>query len=241
MRSVPASLVATAVAMLLGAWLLGAGYRSEWHEMAVSERTSFDPTYACLQSASLAQLLIGALGVLTVTGEYETGLTRATFTATPQRGQVLALRAALFATVVLLLGATVSFAAFAVGQSQFTGPVPHATLGQTGVLRAVLGVGLYLMLIAVFGMGLGVLTRSTTLALTALFGILLIVPSVVTMLPGRGAEGTLPYLPAVAGSQVLHVVRGGNSLGPWQGTALLALYVAATGAAALVMLRRRDV
>ena len=46
-----------------------------------------------------AQLFIGALGVMTVTGEYTSGLIRGTFLATPQRAQVLAMKALMFAAV----------------------------------------------------------------------------------------------------------------------------------------------
>ncbi|MDH6114751.1 ABC-2 type transport system permease protein [Kitasatospora sp. MAP12-15] len=242
LRSVPAVLLATAVVLLLGAGLVSAGYRSGWSTMTAGDRAAFDPTYTSLRGIEPAQLLVGGLGVLAVTGEYACGLIRTTFAATPQRGQVLAAKALVLGAVVWGLSTAACFAAFLLGQSLLASPARHAGLGDPGVSRAVAGGGLYLLLVGLLGLALGALVRRTAAALAALFGVLLVLPLVVGMLPGGAADRIAPYLPAAAGSQLWTVVRGaGHAPGPWQGAGVFVLYVAGTAAMALVAVRRRDV
>jgi hypothetical protein len=61
---------------------------------------------------------------------------------------VLAAKAAVLGAVTLAVGEIVAFAAFFAGQAALQVPAPHATLGQPGVLRAVLMAGAYPALIA---------------------------------------------------------------------------------------------
>jgi ABC-2 type transport system permease protein len=241
-RSVPAALVATAVVVVVGGLLVTAGFRSGWSTMAASDRATFDPTFQSLRGVELAQLFVGALGVLTVTGEYTSGLIRTTFAATPQRAQVVIAKGLILGGVVWALCTVASFVAFFAGQAVLTAPARHASIGDPGVLRAVFGGGVYLLLIGLFGCGLGVLLRRTMAALAALFGILLVLPVAVALVPGDLGARLNEYLPSTAGMEFWTVVRTGNyALGAWPGLAVFALYVVAAGVAALVLLRRRDV
>ncbi len=241
-RSVPAVLVAIAAVMLLGSWIASAGYRANWRQLSAAQQTSFDPTYTSLRGIDLAQLLVGALGVLVVTGEYATGLIRITFSATPQRGQVLVIKATIFAALVWVIVTALSVLAFFLGQRLLGSPAPHASMTDPGVLRAVLGGGVYLLLVALFGLALGTVFRATAAALSALFGILLVLPLVVRLFTSNIADHIAPYLPSNAGGQFWQVVRADpQALGPWQGVGVFALYVVATGAAAFVLIRKRDV
>jgi hypothetical protein len=90
-RSGPLALVATALTVVVGAWLLGAGNRGSYLNASPAGKAAFDPVFTVFQGIELAQLFIAALGVMTVTGEYACGLIRVTFVATPQRAQVLAM------------------------------------------------------------------------------------------------------------------------------------------------------
>lgn len=238
-RSGPFVLLITAVVLLGGAWVLGAGYRNGWSTMSQSDKATFDPVFATMQAIDLAQLFIGALGVLTVTGEYTSGLIRGTFLATPQRAQVLAMKALVFTVVVWVWSTALSFAAFFIGQSQLSSPARHVGIGDPGVLRAVFGAGLYTTLIGLLGVFIGVLVRRTSAALAVLFG-LLVAPFVAGMLPGRIGLQVGEYLPSTAGKQVWSLARGAYTLGPWQGIGLLACYVAAAAIAAFALIRRRD-
>jgi len=67
---------------------------------------------ATLQGMYLGQLLIGALGVLFVSGEYSTGMIRSTLAAVPKRIPVLWAKLAVFVAVVGTSMIVVSFVAF---------------------------------------------------------------------------------------------------------------------------------
>jgi ABC-type transport system involved in multi-copper enzyme maturation permease subunit len=240
-RSSPAVLLATAAILLLGAWWLGAGYRSDWAGMSPGGRASFDPVYTSLEGTLLAQLFVGALGVMGVTGEYSSGLIRGTFIATPQRPQVLAMKAVIFAAPVWAWCTALAFAAFLIGQAQLTAPAAHAAIGDPGVATAVLGAGLYLTLVGLLGMFIAVLVRRTPAALAALFGLILILPYAIGMLPGAFGARVNAYLPSTAGQDAWRLVHSGAyTLGTWQGLAVLAAYTAAAGIAAFVLIRKRD-
>jgi len=116
-RSGPAVLLATAVILPVTAWLLCAYYHNSWATMSPASKASFDPVFISLRGIEGAQLFVGALGVVTATGEYTSGLIRSTFIATPQRAQVIATKAMTFAAVVWAWCTLLSFAAFFIGQA----------------------------------------------------------------------------------------------------------------------------
>ena len=102
---------------------------------------------------------MGIIGVLVMTSEYSSGMIRATLAAVPDRRLLLAAKAAVLGAAALAAGELLSFVTFLAGQAVLTSPAPHATLGQPGVLRAVLLAGAYLCLIGLIGLGIGAIIR----------------------------------------------------------------------------------
>lgn len=241
-RSGPANLLATALFVLVGCVAFSASYRHGWPSMSAADKASFDPVYCSLIGITLAQLIVGALGVTTVTGEYTSGLIRGTFLATPQRVRVLTIKALIFTAVAWACCTALSFVAFFVGQSLLS-TAKHVAIADPGVLTAVFGGGLYLTLIGLFGLFIGVLLPRTASALIALFSVVLILPVAAQLvLPGTLRDEVLEYLPNQAGGEVWRLLHGGaNMLGPWQGFGVLCAYVAAVALLAFVLIRRRDV
>ena len=143
----------------------------DWATMSAANRASFDPTNNSFAGLTIGQLAFGVLGVLVITSEFSSGMIRATFAAVPRRPLLLAVKAAVLAAVTLVAGEILAFAAFAVGEAVLRSPVPHATLGQPGVLRAVLMAGAYPALIALMALGLGAVIRHTAGAISAVVGI----------------------------------------------------------------------
>jgi ABC-2 type transport system permease protein len=238
-RSGPFALLATALTVLVGAWLLGDNNRGSYLAASPAGKAAFDPVFTVFQAIELAQLFVGALGVTTVTGEYTSGLIRGTFVATPQRAQVLAMRALVFAVVVWACCAAMSFAAFFLGQSVLS-PAKHVGIGDPGAATAVFGAGLYLTLIGLLGLFIGVLVRRTPAALAALFGLLAVLPIVFFQIPGTVTKNLGEYLPD-SGEQAYHLLHGGAyTLGAWQGLGVLAAYVAVAAAAAFALILGRD-
>ncbi len=238
-RSGPFALVATALIVVVGAWLLGDANRGSYLAASPAGQAAFDPVFTVLQGIELAQLFVGALGVITVTGEYTSGLIRGTFVATPQRAQVLAMKALVFTAVVWACGTAMSFAAFFLGQSVLI-PAKHAGIGDPGVLTAVFGGGLYLTLIGLLGLFIGVLGRRPPAALAALFGLLAVLPIVFIEIPGKVSKNLGEYMPD-AGEQAYQLVHtGAYTLGPWPGLGVLAAYVTVAAVAAFALILRRD-
>lgn len=188
----------------------------------------------------LAQLAIGVLGVLLVTGEYAIGSILSTFAAVPARLPVLWAKTAVFAAATLLVTVPAVLVAFFVGQSILSGKGIQASIGDPGVLRAVLGAALYLTVVGVLGIGLGSLLRSTAAGISALFGLLFVVPIIVRLLPASVSGPVGKYLPSSAGQAVTAVVRESTSLSPWTGFALFCGYAAIAVVAAALALWRRD-
>jgi len=113
-------------------------------------------------------------------------------------------------------------------------------LGDTGVLRSLAGAGLYLGLVAVFGVALGALVRSSAGGIAILAGTLLILPGLVGLLPDSWSSDISPYLPSTAGQAVLTLHPAAGSLSPGAGIAVFAGYVALVLAAAAYRLKKSD-
>jgi ABC-2 type transport system permease protein len=221
--------------------LFAAARAAHWPPRDPGELLSFDPTLTSLGGTFLAQLAVGVLGVLLVTGEYTTGMIRATFTAVPRRTNVLVARALVFAATGLVALVPTTIVAFLLGQQFLSSKHIETTLGAPNVTRAVVGAALYLVAIGLFGVGLGWLLRHTAGAIATLFAILLIVPILIHFLPDPWPDRISKWLPGDAGQALWAVRPTGSSLGPWAGFGMLLAYVAATLIAAAILLRRRDV
>jgi len=201
----------------------------------------FDATAVTLRGVYLAQLAIGVLGVLVITGEYSTGMIRATLSAVPRRLPVLWAKAAVFAVVVFVSMGISSLIAFEGGAAFFSGAGIHISLSTPGAARAVLGAALYLTVIGLLGVGLGFLIRNTAGAISALFGLMLVLPPIANALPSSLYNDIDKYLPLIAGTQVMTTVGGGSSvLSPWAGMGVFTLYAVAAIGLGAVVLKRRD-
>jgi hypothetical protein len=156
--------------------------------VALSERSSTKPAsldpvasvfVAWLEYPILA---VGILGVLSFTSEYATGQIRTTFAAVPQRRTVLVAKAAVTGMVALVFGEALSFAAFAISQVILAGHHDAISLSHPGVVGELLAAGFSLFAIAMVGLALGAIIRSTAGAIAALPA-LIYLPLTVLALP----------------------------------------------------------
>lgn len=187
-------------------------------------------------------LVVGVLGVLQMTGEYGSGLIRATLTAVPRRLPVLAAKALAFAALMLPAMVVVCPAAFLVCQA-FIGE-GGASLGDPGVPGAILGAAACPVLVGLLGLGVGALVRHTAGAVTALAAGLLVVPALLApVLPGGWDERVMKFVPTIAG-QAMYSLRESNTpfetLAPAASAAVLAGWVLVTLAGGAALLARRD-
>jgi ABC-2 type transport system permease protein len=234
--------VATAVVMVGVAILVLSYYPAHWANLSATQRAQFDPTNMGFAGLAFAQLAIGVAGVLTMTAEYSSGSMRSSLAAIPSRRLLLAAKAAVLGLAALLLGELACLTAFLISQYLVLGaPAPHASLGQPGVLRAVLMSGAYVGFTGLLGLGLGAIIRHTAGSITALAGALIVLPEMLHLLPGGAGRPASNYLPMLIAENSLSAVRPvAGALSPWAGMALLAGYAAAVLLAGGWLLARRD-
>jgi ABC-2 type transport system permease protein len=200
-------------------------YPSDWAHMSAAQRASFDPTEDGFIGLALGQLALGVLGALAITSEYSSGMIRATLSAVPRRWMVLAAKAAVLGALTLAVGELLAFAAFLAGQAVLAAPAPHATLGQPGVLRAVLMAGAYLCLIGLIGLGLGAVIRHTAGAIGAMVAVVFVLPLITLALPESVQHAVTRFLPEMIAENSLTAVKPvAYSLSPWAGLGMLGLY-----------------
>jgi ABC-type transport system involved in multi-copper enzyme maturation permease subunit len=239
-RSTYWTLFVAAAAMIgLGA-LICAVYVGHYNHISVQDRATFNPTSFSLNGGFLGQLAIAVLGVLVVTSEFSTGMIRTTFAAVPQRRVVLAAKAMVFTAVVLVVGLAACFTAYFLGQSILASKHINSHIGDPGVLRSVVGAGLYLGVLGLLALGIGTLIRHTAGAIAAVFGLIFVLPGIVAALPSSWYNAIAPYLPSEAGQALFRHTQGMKQLHPWVGFGVFCLYAAVALAAASVTLVRRD-
>ncbi|WP_406290144.1 ABC transporter permease [Embleya sp. NBC_00896] len=241
LRSTAYTLLVT-IALGVGlALLFSAAGAAEFKDASAADRLDFDPTATSTKSYIIAQLALGVLGVLVVTSEYATKMIMTSMVSVPRRSRLLGAKAVVFAGVALAVGQIVGFAAFLVGQPMLKGQeAPYVSLRDPGVLRAVFGCGLYLAAIGLLGVALGTLLRATAGALAVLVSVTLLVPTLVTALPGSWETNVQKWWPTNAGSRIMAVRRDPDLLGPWAGYAMLCAFVAVILAFAFAVFRGRD-
>ncbi len=144
---------------------------------------------------ALGELIIVVLGALVITSEYSTGMIRTSLAVMPRRGVLYAAKAMVFAVVTLTISLVTSFVAFFVGQAILSGKHYNTTLAQPGVLRAVL---LSAAIVAVFGLlayGTGAIIRHTAGAITAILGVIFLLPALGQALPNTWFADLERWLP----------------------------------------------
>lgn len=173
-----------------------------------------------LFGTNFAQLALGVLGVLVTAGEYSTGMIRSTLAAVPRRLPVLWSKAAVFGLVALVVGTAGALVTFLAGSGIVSGTPAALGISDPGVVRALLGAGLYLGLVGVIGAALGALLRSVAGGISVLVGSLLLVPGLVSLLPGSWQDDIGPYLPGNAGGAMFTLHHDATTLSPAAGLAV---------------------
>ncbi|MFC5721334.1 ABC transporter permease [Streptomyces gamaensis] len=229
--------LALVVTVALGA-LISALTKADFDSLSPGDKITFDPTFTSFAGMGLGQLALIVFGVLVVSNEYSTGMIRASLAAVPQRGTFLFSKIGVATVIAFAVGMVTSFLAFFVGQAMLG--AHRTSLGEPGVLRAVIGGGLYMTLIAVFSMGVAAMLRSPMLSLGILMPFFFLISTVLGNVPATRKVGQ--YLPDQAGHKVMQVVTAGDQApyGPWGGFAIMVLWVVAALAGGYTVLKRRD-
>lgn len=196
---------------------------------------------------SFAQVVVAVLGVLTVTGEYSTGMIRSTLAAVPTRLPALAAKAVLVAAVGFVLGVLGVAIAYAVSYP-LLGADGVADLANPEVQRIFWGTGLYLAAVGLLGLGVGAIVRHSAGAITLVLGVLLLLSTMwqLLMMTSDWFTKSYAYLPSAAGERIAApeatnaVADAPQMLAPWAGYGVFMVYVVVTLGLAAVLLRTRD-
>ncbi|WP_018501571.1 ABC transporter permease [Parafrankia discariae] len=239
LRSTGWTLALGGVAMVGLAVLMCATAAADW-DGGDPELAGFDAAVHGLGGALLAQIAIGVLGVLVITGEYTTGMIRATLTLVPRRLPVLWAKAIVFAGVAFAFALVTSLVSFTVGQAILAGEDLDISIGSPGAMRAILGCAFFLTEVGLLGLAIGTLLRSTAGAVSALLAVLLGLPILMNLLP-PGMQSVGRYLPASIGEVLISTRDGDNVFSPGPAAVMMTVYLVVALTAAAVVLARRDV
>ncbi|MEV6669993.1 ABC transporter permease [Streptomyces sp. NPDC051162] len=229
--------LALVVTVALGI-LISALSKSNFDKLSAKEKITFDPTFTSFAGMGLGQLAMIVFGVLVVTNEYSTGMIRTSLAAVPQRATFLFSKITIATLLTLVVSMATSFLAFFLGQAVLG---EHRTsIGDPGVLRAVIGGGLYMTLITVFSMGVATMLRSPMLSLGILMPFFFLISNILGAVPAT--KKVAQYFPDQAGRKVMQVITIDDDApyGPWGGFAIMVLWVVAALVGAYVVLRERD-
>ena len=203
----------------------------------------YDPTQISLVALLvLGQLVIVVPGALVLSAEYSTGMIRTSLIAMPRRIVLYAAKAVAFAAVALVVSLVTAFTAFFLGQALLASSHHSATLAGPGVLRAVIGSALYLTLCGLFAFAAAAIIRNTAAAITAMIGLLFVLPVLVNVLPDGWGTDLVRWLPTSAARAMSATVGRQDPylFSPWGEFAVFAVCTAVLLVVGGILFRKRD-
>lgn len=197
-------------------------------------------TQAAIAGYVMAQIVVGVLGVMVITGEYSTGQIRSTLAAVPSRLPVLAAKGVIVGIAAFLTGLVGVGLGALVTIPMLSSHDVTIDLSRDGTLLALLGAPLYLVAVALFALGVGTILRHTAGGIAVVVLLFFVVPIIWPSLAPDFFQDTSPYLPSLAGARLIEGESADAVLGPWQGYGVMLGWSALSLIGGAVLLRRRD-
>jgi ABC-2 type transport system permease protein len=208
-----------------------------------------DVTELSLTGVDVGQAVVAVIAVLAVTGEYATGMIRATLAAMPRRSVVLAAKTVIVAALAVAAGALAAGGSLLAGRLILPGQgytpahgYPALSLTDPVALRATAGTVLYLALIALLSLGIAVALREAAAAIGVVLGLLYLFPIIAAIAGGATLSRHLLQIGPMTAGLAIEATTGlsGLPIGPWAGLGVLAAWAAGALLAGGVLLRLRD-
>lgn len=241
-RSTYWSLIALVVLFLFFSWLFPYLTVSNWKQATPTQRANLleDPIGSIMSSGLfIGQLAVAVLGVMITASEYSTGMIRSTLLASPHRVRMLAAKSIVFTLLIVVIGEVIAFVGFFIGRQTFKSLLTVNL--DSGNVRQVFGVGLYLGMLGLFALVIGALLRHVAGAITGIVALLLVISNLIQLIPGRVGKYLYTYEPTNAGFAIVGKRLPDNFLiSSWEGYGVFALWTAALWALAAYLLVRRD-
>ena len=215
-----------------------------WSNTPPAQRTPLDATQVSLVGLLvLGPLVIVVLGALVLSAENSTGMIRTSLIAMPRRGVLYLAKAAAFAAVALVVSLATALTAFFLGQSLLASTHQSATLAGPGVLRAVIGSALYITLCGLFAFAAAAIIRNTAATITAMIGLLFVLPVLVNWLPW--SNDLVRWLPTSAARAISATIwnagpQNSHLFSPGGQFAVFAVYTAVLLVVGGILFRKRD-
>ncbi|WP_369369710.1 hypothetical protein AB1046_12915 [Promicromonospora sp. Populi] len=193
-----------------------------------------------------AALVVAVLGCMIITGEYSTGMIRSTFAAVPDRLTAFFAKALVLAGVTAVLTIVSLAVAWAVTYPILDGIDSTVDFSDSTQVRQLGGVVIYVVLVALFSLGIGTLLRHTAGAIFTVAALFFVVPTIFAGVVAFASNidwvvWVTKLLPSIAGAQI--TPNGGTfegALEPWVGISVLAGYTALVLAGAATRLKLQD-
>jgi ABC-2 type transport system permease protein len=236
---------AIVILMSVGMATLGSGVGSSGESPIPAEQQAQMVAQSTMFGIYFGQLVIAVLGVLVISGEYSTGMIRSTLTAVPKRLPALWAKAVVLFTATLVVGLVSTFGAILVAMPILAGKGITASLTDPDVFLPPLYGALYLALLSVFALGIGAMLRNSAGGIAAVLGILLLLSTLWSLIPGDWAREAMQYLFSNAGANFFTAGGMGGGMGDgqlevWQSLLVVLAWIAASLVGAALLLKRRD-
>ena len=218
-------------------------------ERCSSASCAVDTTKVSLTGIQVGQAAVAILAVMVFGGEYATGMIRVTLAAMPRRPVMLAAKAAAVAAVTAAAGIIAVLGSLLAGQIFLPGngfTVAHGfvplSLGNGPTLRAAAGSVLYLVLVALFSLGVAAAVRDTAVAISIVLGLMYVLRAVSSLVLDptwqHRVERAAPMNAGLAIQSTANLSK--LPIGPWPGLGVLAAWAAAALLAGWLLLQLRD-
>jgi ABC-2 type transport system permease protein len=208
-----------------------------------------DPARVSLAGVAFGQAAVAILAVLTISGEYTTGMIRTTLAAMPRRTTVLAAKAVILAGLTLVAGAVGVLGSVLAGRLLLPGHgftsahgIAPLSLADGPVLRAAAGSVLYLVLIGLLSLGVATAVREPAVAIGLVLALLFLFPIIAHVAISQEWQRHLEQAGPMTAGLAVQATTGLHALPiqPWAGLGVLAAWAAAALLAGALVLRLRD-
>lgn len=200
-RSTFVALLLFAVLSVLVAALGGWSAKNAIESRSPLLRSDFTAEQAGLDGVLYGQLALIVFGVLVVSAEYASGMMRVSLLAVPLRGRLYVAKLFAAAAVAVAVAVPVTVVSYLVTQAALGSH--GASIGASGVPRALAGAVVYLTLMCLFAASTASIARSAVVPLAVLLPMVLVGSHLLSLL-GLTRE-VVRYLPDQAGAKMLAV------------------------------------
>lgn len=241
-RSVVATMLASVAATVGIGVLFSLAARSGLTSAPEQARAQINGFAFNMMGAQFASLVVAALGVILIAGEFSTGMIRTSFAAAPGRVGVFAAKAVVLAANVLVLQGIAVFVSFFLGQAVLDTRGFGVSIGDEHVLRALVGTVVTIVGVALIGLAVGTLLRNSAGAIVTVVAALFIVPGLLGLVPASwGGDEIDKFFLTNTVSNLGTLTSSPTYLGIGAGLAAFAGWIVLLGALALLALKSRDV